>query len=264
MGRHISSPQRHCCGRLRPISMRLSPITSLSLLAAFTTTTTLLLPATAISVAASAPAAQKAFRLGKPAAGLNTNAPPSGTRAYSTMSSVSLPPQDENFPGYPGPIMEPNEKTAQLVKDAQDLFSAKPSAEIFARSWDPKGIFADPIAHANGAHQYLAQWFGMPAAFSQSQTLAWKLTKQEPTEVQYVQKHMYKIKGIGMTKEMVSTVVMQLDPQTKKIINFEDRWNHKPLNGVLSWPFRRLNAVTLPLFISVPKASKEAVNRKEL
>ena len=49
-------------------------------------------------------------------------------------------------------------KTYQLIKDAQDLFSAKPSLEIFKRSWSPDAIFADPICHAEGWKQYAAQW----------------------------------------------------------------------------------------------------------
>ncbi len=66
-----------------------------------------------------------------------------------------------------------------------DLFGAKPSPTIFTR-WSANAIFADPICHANGAKQYLAQWYGMPAAFSHSETLAWKLIKDTETEVEYV------------------------------------------------------------------------------
>lgn len=103
----------------------------------------------------------------------------------------------------------------------------------------------------------------MPAAFSESETLAWKLVKQEPGEVQYAQKQRYKVKGLGMTKEMVSTVVIERNADNK-ITRFEDRWNHKPLGGVIGWPFRRLNAVTLPWLVGVPKEAKAAVNHKDL
>lgn len=52
---------------------------------------------------------------------------------------------------------------------------------------------------------------------------------------------------------------MERDPTTGKITRFEDRWNHKPLGGVFSWPFRRLNALTLPLLVGVPADAKRAV-----
>lgn len=203
------------------------------------------------------PANRRNFRLGKPAANLNLD-------RSSTMSSVTLPPQTETFEGFAQqPKIEPTPETAQLIKDAQDLFGAKPSPTIFSRSWAPTAIFADPICHANGAKQYLAQWYGMPAAFAESETLEWKLTKQEPREVQYVQKQRYKVKGLGMEKVMISTVLMERD-ENNKITRFEDRWNHKPLGGALGWPFRRLNAVTMPWLVGVPKETKQAVGHDSL
>ncbi|KAJ1018831.1 hypothetical protein NDA16_004636 [Ustilago loliicola] len=178
-------------------------------------------------------------------------------------SSPSLP-QSNDFETYSStPHIDPTPETSQLILDAMHLFSAKPSAAIFARSWSASAIFADPICHAVGSRQYLAQWYGMPAAFSESETLAWKLIKQEPNQVQYAQRQRYKVKGLGIVKEMVSTVVMHRDGQNK-ITKFEDRWNHKPLPGAIAWPFRRLNAVTLPWLVSVPKEAKHAVSHKDL
>ncbi|TKY85362.1 hypothetical protein EX895_005524 [Sporisorium graminicola] len=175
------------------------------------------------------------------------------------MSAPSLPPQKEAFAGYESsPALDPTPGTAQLIRDAMDLFGAKPSPAIFTR-WSPSAVFADPICHAEGHRQYLAQWYGMPAAFAQSETLEWKLTKQHEDTVEYVQKQRYKVKGLGVTKDMISTVVMQRDPTTNKITRFEDRWNHKPLGGFFSWPFRRLNAFTLPLLVGVPNETKQAV-----
>ena len=55
---------------------------------------------------------------------------------------------------------------------------------------------------------------------------------------------------------------MQRDAATGKITRFEDRWNHKPLGGYLSWPFRRLNAYTLPWLVGVPKETKQALDPK--
>nr|CDI54161.1 conserved hypothetical protein [Melanopsichium pennsylvanicum 4] len=101
----------------------------------------------------------------------------------------------------------------------------------------------------------------MPAAFSKSETLEWKLIKDTRLEVQYVQKQRYKVKALGLQKDMVSTVVMERDENTGKVKRFEDRWNHKPLGGILGWPFRRLNALTLPLLVGVPDDTKQAINQ---
>ncbi|SJX63573.1 uncharacterized protein SRS1_14327 [Sporisorium reilianum f. sp. reilianum] len=200
-------------------------------------------------------APQRTFRLGRPAA--------FASHPYTTMSaSASLPAQTESFSGFASsPVLAPTAETSQLVRDAMELFGARPSAAIFAR-WSPGAVFADPICHAEGYAQYLAQWYGMPAAFAHSETLAWKLITQQDDRVEYVQLQRYKVKGLGVTKDMVSTVVMQRDPATNTITRFEDRWNHKPLGGVFSWPFRRLNAFTLPWIVGVPKETKQVMQDK--
>ncbi|SNX84890.1 uncharacterized protein MEPE_03599 [Melanopsichium pennsylvanicum] len=204
---------------------------------------------------------QRTFRIGHPAAQISKN---SATYSIMTSSSstVGLPSQNEAFEGFASqPLVEPSTESAQLIKDAMDLFSAKPSALIFGRSWSRNAIFADPICYAQGSRQYLAQWYGMPAAFSKSETLEWKLIKDTRLEVQYVQKQRYKVKALGLQKDMVSTVVMERDENTGKVKRFEDRWNHKPLGGILGWPFRRLNALTLPLLVGVPDDTKQAINQ---
>lgn len=249
--------------------MRLSPVPLLAALSLTASSTTAALPPTVAvglptlltastalvfsssHVSASSPpipASQRHFRLGHPAA----------AASYSTMSTPTLPAQTDAFPGFEStPRIEPSSSTAQLIQDALDLFGAKPSASIFTR-WSPSAIFADPICHADGARQYLAQWYGMPAAFAESHTLAWKLIKDEERRVEWVQRQKYKVKGLGMVKEMVSTVVVERG-EDGKVTRFEDRWNHKPLGGTLGWPFRRLNAVTLPLLVGVPKETQGAV-----
>lgn len=162
-------------------------------------------PSTLASTPSFAGAHQRTFRLGRPAAGLNTDAP----RFFSSMP-VNLPSQNEAFDGFAQlPLEQPSESTAQLIRDAMDLFGAKPTAELFRRSWMPNAVFADPICHAEGSRQYLAQWYGMPAAFAKSETLEWKLVKQHDSEVQYVQKQRYTVKGLGTTKDMVVSITHQ-------------------------------------------------------
>lgn len=222
------------------------------------------LSSTPASVSASSPqvaaVAQRHFRIGHPAVAA-AGAGGAKTRHASTMaSSVQLPTQTESFAGFEAtPMLTPSASTATLIRDAMDLFGAKPSPGIFER-WSPHAVFADPICHAEGSRQFLAQWYGMPAAFSESQTLQWKLLKDEPRLIEYVQKQRYKVKGLGAVKEMVSTVVMERD-EAGKVVRFEDRWNHKPLGGALGWPFRRLNALTLPWLVGVPGDTKQAVGK---
>lgn len=78
------------------------------------------------------------------------------------------------------------------------------------------------------SRQFLAQWYGMPAAFSKSDTLAWRVESSSEREIVYHQKQLYKIKGLGMEKEMVSKVVIGLDEQGK-VESFQDRWNGEEL-----------------------------------
>ncbi|KAK0526978.1 hypothetical protein OC842_005014 [Tilletia horrida] len=138
-------------------------------------------------------------------------------------------------------------RTASLIQDAQALFQAKFSPELFTRSWAPNPVFIDPICYAEGTKQVTAQWAAMKA-FSSSKTLQWKLTKDEPNLIEYEQKQEYKTSLF--TKVMDSTVVMELDDHGK-IKRFEDRWNHKPISNGITYPFRRLNALMMP-FISRP------------
>ncbi|UZJ52222.1 hypothetical protein CBS101457_001542 [Exobasidium rhododendri] len=156
-------------------------------------------------------------------------------------------------------------QTTTRIQDAFDLFGAKPSHSIFQRSWSPDAIFEDPICFATGERQYKAQWWGMPAAFSKSELLSWHVEKDDPQEIRYVQKQRYTVKGLGLKKEMLSTVVMKLD-QHGRIIHFQDRWDGKDMpTNVVAMTLRRLNALVMPYLITVPSSSaKEVGGRKEL
>ncbi|EPQ26971.1 uncharacterized protein PFL1_05606 [Pseudozyma flocculosa PF-1] len=188
----------------------------------------------------------------------------SSSSPSSAATTLNLPAQDPQFEAQLGGAgANLDQRTERLVADSVSLFSAKPSPEIFARSWNKDAIFADPIAYAEGARQYMAQWYGMPAAFSASELLKWRLVKSDADEVQYVQRQRYKIKLIGVEKEITSTVALQLDHEGK-IKRFEDRWDHKPLpSGSIAMGLRKLNAVTVPLVVGVPKESKQVFEPKK-
>lgn len=87
--------------------------------------------------------------------------------------------------------------------------------------------------------------------FSKSITSAWRVTKDTPEEIQYVQKQVYGIDRFNFEKVMHSTVVMKLDQQGR-ITHFQDRWDHKEMPGAWAYPLRRLNALVMPYFISRP------------
>lgn len=143
-------------------------------------------------------------------------------------------------------------KATTLIHEALELFGARPSNKYFSNHWTHDAVFEDPLCYAQGHRQYKAQWFGMPAAFSKSDTLAWYVTKDTPEEIAYVQRQRYTFKGLGFKKELVSKVVMKLNEEGK-ITYFADRWNDQdPPAHFLVWPLRRLNAVVMPYLISQP------------
>jgi hypothetical protein len=93
----------------------------------------------------------------------------------------------------------PRRRTSTDTPHAQ-LFSAKPSEEIFTR-WSPDALFEDPICLAVGARQYKAQWYGLAKAFSGSMTRAWRVESVSKEQIKYVQKQWYKV--AGFEKEMI-------------------------------------------------------------
>ncbi|CAO1620862.1 unnamed protein product [Jaminaea pallidilutea] len=154
----------------------------------------------------------------------------------------------------------------QRIADAQALFGAKPSLDIFKRSWAPDAIFEDPICWAQGWRQYAAQWYAM-RLFSRSTTSAWRVIKDTPEEIQYIQKQNYAIDRFNFEKTMHSTVVMKLDEQGR-IKHFVDRWDHQDMPGIWSYPLRRLNALSMPMIIGHPSQHPDhgssSGNKKEL
>ncbi|PWN48260.1 hypothetical protein IE53DRAFT_370776 [Violaceomyces palustris] len=154
-------------------------------------------------------------------------------------------------PPHPSCTIQLDQRSKTLIQDSQDLFCAKPSREIFHRSWNPQATFEDPICIAKGFREYAAQWYSMPKIFSHSKTLSWSPTKVDEEEIRFQQVQLYRVRGLGLEKVMESTVVLRLD-EKGRIVSFQDRWDHKPLpNGRVSGFFRRLNARLVPYFVKV-------------
>lgn len=123
----------------------------------------------------------------------------------------------------------------------------------------------------------------MPKAFPKSETIAWKVVKDEasliecefcqarpfllesssPTDApspppRYQtdeQRQRYTLPLIHSPKIIESLVSIQLNPTTGKIVKLEDRWDNKPLpqSGVTK-TFREMNGKYFtPTMVSVPK-----------
>ncbi|KAL8276737.1 hypothetical protein RQP46_010846 [Phenoliferia psychrophenolica] len=169
-----------------------------------------------------------------------------------TMSTSAQPELASGGETDHGIVLEGRRK--MLVEDALSLFQCKANLELFKRGWREDAVFADPIALATGFKQYAAQWFGMPAAFPASETLAWKVVKSEPGLIEFELRQKYTVALIKTTKVMSSLVHIELDSD-EFVTRFEDRWDAKPLStGGIATMLRGLNAKTMPFLISVPKA----------
>ncbi|KAG9086391.1 hypothetical protein FRC06_003115 [Ceratobasidium sp. 370] len=96
-------------------------------------------------------------------------------------------------------------------------------------------------------------WYGLPKAFPVSRTLTYKVISStgNPNRIVYEQKQEYTIRFINTKKIMESTVVIDLD-ENDKIVKLEDKWNGQDQ----PW-LRRLNAITLPWLVKVPKPKEE-------
>ncbi|KAF8599905.1 hypothetical protein BDV93DRAFT_525752 [Ceratobasidium sp. AG-I] len=151
-------------------------------------------------------------------------------------------------------------KRKQVVEDVLNLFSSKPSPEIFERSWRQDATFEDPLSKCDGYDQYAPQWYGMPKLFPTSRTLAYSVTSptSEPRRIVYEQTQEYTVAVTKTKKVMQSTVVIDLD-ENEKIVKLEDKWNGDDQPTKLgAWGLRNLNAATLPHIVKVPEPSKES------
>lgn len=149
-------------------------------------------------------------------------------------------------------------KRKQVLDDVSELFCSRPTIEIFKRSWRPDAVFEDPISKCLGYKEYAPQWFGMPKLFPKSITLSRRVisSTHNPNRIMYQQEQEYTVRGLGTKKVMKSLVVIELD-ENDMIVHLHDKWNgndHPTRWGAHA--LRRLNAMTLPWFVSVPKLDK--------
>ncbi|KAL0938074.1 uncharacterized protein CTRU02_207805 [Colletotrichum truncatum] len=184
-----------------------------------------------------------------------------------------------------------------LVGSVLDLFEGNPTLKHLSL-WSKNGTFQDNITVANGYDKYAAQWYGLPALFNpikiQSHTV---VSAGNPIEIKL--KNSYTVKGVKVEQTMDSLVQIEVGDDGK-IVKVNDKWNNELPDGAFSqvrvaldesyftaalaiakllrevgvvvfcrvslwWPFwalRKLNAVTVPAFVKVPKDEEEDAKLK--
>ncbi|KAG8531064.1 uncharacterized protein KY384_004421 [Bacidia gigantensis] len=146
-----------------------------------------------------------------------------------------------------------------LVASVLDLFAGRPSLKKL-QLWDDNGTFADNITRAVGRKQYEAQWYGLQAAFSEIERLHHEVTSAgNPISMDL--RTRYVIKGLKKEQTIDSKINIFYDKETQKITKVEDKWGGKLPDSSFSDAMRKLNAVSVPLGVSVPKTDEEDAKR---
>ncbi|WYZ45676.1 hypothetical protein EsH8_VIII_000992 [Colletotrichum jinshuiense] len=179
-----------------------------------------------------------------------------------------------------------------LVGSVLDLFEGNPTLKHLSL-WSRTATFQDNITVAEGFDKFAAQWYGLPALFDPIKIQSHTVTSAgNPIELNL--KNSYTVKGVKTEQVMESVVQIQVGDDGK-ITKVSDKWNNNLPDGAFSqvrtefnvsvlsaaktgvwllgqagvavfcrvslwWPFwalRKLNAVTVPAFVKVPKTEEE-------
>jgi len=166
------------------------------------------------------------------------------------MKLVTSPSEIQTAPG-----VSLNDGQKVIVGSVLDLFAGKPSLRKLTL-WEDTAIFNDPLTVAEGRKQYSAQWYGLAAAFSDITRLSHQVTSSgNPITMDLKTK--YVVKGLGTEKVIDSVVDIYLDKETGKISKVLDKWGGEIGEGAVKHAFRKLNAVSVPVMVGVPKSIEE-------
>ncbi|KLU90429.1 hypothetical protein MAPG_10283 [Magnaporthiopsis poae ATCC 64411] len=178
---------------------------------------------------------------------------PAQTQAQTDPPSFSsLGIRNTAINGAPGVQLSPHQKL--VIGSVLDLFEGNPTLAHF-RLWSPDAVFEDPITRAVGEAKYKAQWYGLPALFSPIKLQAHTVV-DGGNPIRLEVSNRYVVRGIGKAHVIDSVVNIQIG-EDGRIEKVQDRWNDKLPDGVVVDTFRKLNAVTVPLVITVPKTEEE-------
>ncbi|KAJ4420393.1 hypothetical protein N0V82_004382 [Gnomoniopsis sp. IMI 355080] len=172
---------------------------------------------------------------------------PAGSHSFSSLDIKNTSIQT-------APGVELTEQQKVTIGSVLDLFEGHPTLAKFSL-WSQNATFTDNITVAQGYPKYTAQFYGLPALFKPIQLQHHRVTNAgNPIELEMSNK--YVVKGIKKEQIMNSVVRIHVG-QDGKIEKVEDRWNGKLPEGAISDAFRKLNAVTVPAFVKVPKNEEE-------
>ncbi|KAF4461138.1 hypothetical protein FALBO_12073 [Fusarium albosuccineum] len=184
------------------------------------------------------------------------------SRVVFAMSSVDQTGSEPSFKSIgitntdihkaPGVQLTPHQEV--LVGSILDLFEGHPSLRHLSL-WAPTATFQDPITTAVGHDKFAAQWYGLTALFSPITIQSHEVTSTgNPLSLKLSNK--YVLKGLKTEKVMDSVVDIHVGPDGK-IERVEDKWNGTLPQGAIATAFQKLNAVTVPAFVKVPKTQEE-------
>ncbi|KAF2651326.1 hypothetical protein K491DRAFT_607186 [Lophiostoma macrostomum CBS 122681] len=171
----------------------------------------------------------------------------------STSTSTSnLNIETKDIQTAPGVSLTDSQRT--VVGSILDLFAGRPTLPKLAL-WRDDATFVDPLTIATGRDKYAAQWYGLQQAFSEIERLHHSV-KDAGNPILLDLKTRYVIKGIGKEQTIQSLVAIHLDGEGK-IQKVEDKWDGELPEGAITNAFRKLNSVTVPKLVSVPKDEAE-------
>ncbi|KAK5130024.1 hypothetical protein LTR08_002540 [Meristemomyces frigidus] len=150
-----------------------------------------------------------------------------------------------------------SESQQKIVGSVLDLFAGRPSLAKLAM-WKDDGVFTDPLTIAQGRTQYEAQWYGLQTAFSEIERLSHEV-KGTGNPITMSLSTRYVVKGIGKEQKIDSEI--EIHTEGDKISKVADKWNGKLPESSIAQAFRRLNAVSVPYIVGVPKNAKEDAER---
>ncbi|KAF4312677.1 hypothetical protein GTA08_BOTSDO11653 [Botryosphaeria dothidea] len=171
-------------------------------------------------------------------------------------SSGDLKIENTNIQTAPGVELSSDQKI--IVGSVLDLFAGRPSLAKL-RLWSDEAVFEDPITQARGRKEFEPQWYGLQTAFSEIERLHHEVTSAG-NPITMSLKTRYVVKGIKKETTINSIVNISTD-SAGKITKVEDKWDGNLPESSIANAFRRLNAVSVPKMVGVPKNDEEDAKR---
>ncbi|KAJ3953307.1 hypothetical protein N0V92_010222 [Colletotrichum tropicale] len=136
----------------------------------------------------------------------------------------------------------------------RQLFEGNPTLKHLSL-WSKSATFQDNITIAEGYDKFAAQWYGLPALFDPIRIQSHTVTSAG-NPIEFKLKNTYTVKGVKSEQTMESTVQIEVGADGK-IAKVSDKWDNELPEGAFSQALRKLNAVTVPTLVKVPKTEEE-------